>query len=816
MISRLGLVDRQLLRRLSTTKGRVGIRCCKRHASDVADSATQSEDVEKTTGVIETKTRQGLLYYDNVFPSFARFSVMEKVLELSPWFNKSQVIKRLQTVSFPSEVPVEIVQLIPRERDGGAFVTYQVNDNSTSLDDAEAIVEKKLTDAKYRPWFSPLRPMRVFKVKGTPWIEDLRRYTTNNIRVSFDGPDVSQETLYSLLRRYGPIIDIIPPAPGTKDLPRSALVVFIRFRDAATARNCITGLMVGTTKVHLSFEPFDHKNVIKDWVVNHPRLVIPIVFALLATLAVLIFEPIRVWSIQRKIHGSSSFENISVVKWVRKLSNTAWDSINHYMGSRRDNDVESDLLHLWEERVNSIDSLKQWIEEGAGTFIIVSGPRGGGKHDMVMNHVLKKRSDVVSVDCAKLVKSSRGDAAFVKAAAKELGYFPVFPWKNTIANFLDVIAQGLSGQKTGFAESAESQFKNMLVSASAAVHKTALEGRKSDEIDENNYLQLHPEKKPVIVIDHFMARTESNQFVYPQVADWAAGLIQANVAHVIFISSDVGYDKVLSQALPNSVFKDIVVGDATEASARHFVLRQLSDTDDGTDSDQEKTTTSKPTVDIQELNQCLAPLGGRMTDLQAFARRLKSGETPDESLGDMIDQSSVEIVQMFLMRQNPDWTREQAWVLVKKLAALAPLDELTFGEIVQDPHFKTRDQQKALVMLENNEMISTRTVGGRILSIRPGKPLYHAAFRHLVKDTTLNALMESQLIANAISKEEANISKIEEELATLSKLSNRWEIKPRSDYLSSKLYGSQQRIVELEKTNAVFQKILAGQPKPRR
>ena len=58
-------------------------------------------------------------------------------------------------------------------------------------------------------------------------------------------------------------------------------------------------------------------------------------------------------------------------------------------------------------------------------------------------------------------------------------------------------------------------------------------------VKEEDYLQQHPEAKPVIVIDRFEGKSEINGFVYKELSDWAAMLVQMNIAHVIFLTETV-------------------------------------------------------------------------------------------------------------------------------------------------------------------------------------------------------------------------------------------------------------------------------------
>lgn len=797
-------------------------------------------DVEKTTGVIrQTEANEFLLYFDRIYPTIGRLSGLGPILRRTGLFSFQRAEKIITQQAIPGDLPIEVKAVIPRSRDGGAFALVKVKDiDQCTIQTAETAIWKKLSSNAYRPWYSPFSPVRVFTVKGRPWIEDLRRTPSNRVKVTFDGPDVPQESLYALLRRYGPIADIVPPNPATKDVPRSSMVMFTRFSHAATARHCTTGLTVdrefflkmsgrtsfadgASTTIHLEYEPTQKHNVIKDWILGHPRLVIPFLVALLATFTVLVFEPIRVWCISRKIsHGLTedgewrSLERVArnhTSGWLLSILRKIKYVVPRGMLSRHD-ETDNDELRPWAERLDDIATLKQWVIEDLGTFIVVSGPRGGGKEEVVLKHVLRDRDDVLMLDCDALVRC-KSDLSFIKTAARCLGYFPVFAWKNSFAGFMDVAAQGLAGQKTGLAESTEAQFKSMLSTATVALQNRALSHKTDRNMSDDAYLQLHPEERPVVVIDNLMSRSEHFQFAHSALAEWAATLVESNVAHVIFITSDTGYDKVLSNALPNRVFKEKFLGDATADSARQFVLHHLRDKSELNSSNLEEKISNDDCshMSATELDKSLEPLGGRMTDLQSFTRRLKLGDTPEEALDDMVEQSAVEILQMFLMRESKEWTANQAWLLIKKLANLNPGEELKFGDLVATSEFKSREQQQVLFTLEQQQMVSVRTVGGLILGVRPGRPLYTSAFKSLVNNIALYAFMERNVLTEAIEKEQKNISSVEAELDVLSRISSiSSKTKSRISYLENNLQASQSKIEAAEKQIADYQKTLQG------
>lgn len=165
---------------------------------------------------------------------------------------------------------------------------------------------KSLNKKPVKPWFNPLRSIKTHLVLGRPWLEDLHRLPKSRLRIEFvpakdsEPPtELSQESLFSLFRRYGKISDITSQPPDSKVLPKFAYVDFMLVRDAILARNCVHGFVIqeegskNQTRLRLSYEQRVKPHHIWNWVTNHPRIVIPIVAALLAAFTVAVFDPIR-------------------------------------------------------------------------------------------------------------------------------------------------------------------------------------------------------------------------------------------------------------------------------------------------------------------------------------------------------------------------------------------------------------------------------------------------------------------------------------------------------------------------------------------
>jgi hypothetical protein len=177
---------------------------------------------------------------------------------------------------------------------------------------------------------------------------------------------------------------------------------------------------------------------------------------------------------------------------------------------------------IWNDRQPSINQIQGWLLESVDTFNIVQGPRGSGKKELV-EEALKRHRYKLVIDC-KSIQDARGDSATISAAAIEVGYRPVFSFMNSMSGWLDLAAQGATGVKTGFSETLETQLVKIWNNTATALRQIALEGRKKDDKDENlsddEYLEAHPERRPVVIIDNFLHRSQEKPIVYDKIAEW--------------------------------------------------------------------------------------------------------------------------------------------------------------------------------------------------------------------------------------------------------------------------------------------------------
>ena len=211
------------------------------------------------------------------------------------------IVKR----ALPTDLPIKVTGVLPRLKEGGAFVKFS-HEPQIQVAQIEGTVRDYLKEQPIKPWFNPWRRVRSFLVMGRPWIEDLQRIPSQKLKVEFlpttpggEAAELSQETLYSLFRKYGKIADIIAQPQDSKAVPRFAFVLFRNTRHSIMAKNCMHGFTVlesggggkSGTFLRLAYEQKSKSHWYRDWLFNHPRIVIPAIAALLATFTMAIFDP---------------------------------------------------------------------------------------------------------------------------------------------------------------------------------------------------------------------------------------------------------------------------------------------------------------------------------------------------------------------------------------------------------------------------------------------------------------------------------------------------------------------------------------------
>ncbi|KAK7526572.1 escape protein-like protein 2 [Phyllosticta citriasiana] len=807
-----------------------GTRCISSTTKKQIKSTVEAGD-DKSGHIRLQRSNQALLFFDHVFPlklqwlmrlplqSEKRFPSLMKYLK-GPYVAAADPVAVLKRCTALQKSQVQVEKVLPRLKEGGAFVKINY-DPSVNPEAIESEIIKHLKASPIKPWWNPFQRMRARLVRGQPWVEDLHRLPSSRLKVEYmpgepgtETSALSSEQLYSIFRPYGKLKDIIPQPPDSKVEPKYAHLDFALVQRAILAKNCLHGIKLSEaqgggksgTVIRLTYEPRRKSHWIRDWLLGHPRIVIPALIAIIGTITVSVFDPIRTFFVKAHVTKTFSLGDNRIYNWFKHRA-------TDLMSFRHNPEDDAGMDAIWDDRKENIDQIRSWLMEDADTFIIVQGPRGSGKKELI-DEALRHRRHKVTIDC-KPIQEARSESATISAAAGQVGYRPVFSWMNSFSGMVDLAAQGAAGVKTGFSETLDGQLDKIWNTTSYALRGIALEGRKKDDKDANlsddEWLEAHSERRPVVVIDNFLYKGQEDSLLFDKISEWAARITNANVAHVIFLTHDSSFSKSLSKALPNRVFRQISLSDCSPEVAKRFVIKHLDAADDDEvegAGEQEKLTPSQRRKDLSELDECISALGGRLTDLEFLARRIKGGETPKKAVSQIIEQSASEIIKLYITGLDGSsrrWTPEQAWLLIKQLAQQ---ETLKYNAVLLNDLYKSEGEQ-VLQALEQAELITISSASGRPTSIKPGKPVYQSAFKKLTDDRVLKARLDLATMNEQTKMENKNIDKYETELRLLGELPTQsYEISSRIKYLLGKIATSQGKIEVYDNEVGKLKKVL--------
>ncbi|KAF7727906.1 mitochondrial escape protein 2 [Apophysomyces ossiformis] len=763
----------------------------------------------------DVREQTAMLYLDNMFP------LRMNVFDIRQWiFRKTRhslegtAHKVLPSKEIPHEFAIREIE--ERTKDGGAIVKFSYKSTDEERKKiAKEIVAKVSESLQKHSRVAPfnLQPLRAFLVKGEPFLEDIvTRYPSTRLRIEFQGEPIGVEKLYKHLRQYGRLHDIaLYPTPlVAKDPPRYAIAQFTRIRSATSARNCLHGHVIHGSRLNLLYERQLRPNVVKEWLVSHPRITVPAVAALAAGATYAVFDPIRVFFVTSKITQRFNPEEYALYRWLRSET---WARLMPAEGPEH--------ISVWAKDTEHTEKLKSWMRENPETFILVTGPKGSGKSLMVKAAV-EDRKYKLFIDCEELA-NARNKADMAKLLAKEVGYFPIFTWMTSMSSVLETLVTATTGQKAGLSSSHDSQIKDILETLAIALRdigpKVELErGRQENLVDrmrkwiaglldDSHEEVLHEKKKghqeinhtnvPVVVIENFMYReTAKNASLWNELSEWAAILVENEIAHVVFVSVNPSAPKTLSKALPGKSFSSIMLTDAPVEVSMSFVTKQLH----------------LDTVD-ERLHDIVSALGGRLTELELLVSKMKMNMDAQVAFEDIIQRNLVEIRKygfgdaLDSEQGGMEWSPIQFWEIIKRLAVSKSIN---YDELRWTPLFNGDD--KPLRAMERAELITILLKDGRPHAIRPGKPVFYTVFNRLVSDTQFAASMEIETNTNLKKLAEQELAKYEEKILSLSQVYNGRpprEIDARIRQLLTKVAKCQKRLEQYE-ANIEYAKEVVG------
>ncbi|ORY96952.1 RNA12 protein-domain-containing protein [Syncephalastrum racemosum] len=773
-----------------------------RHVKDEVTSELGKEPVMSIITPFATQEQTAMLYLDNIFPlRMNTFDIRQLFFR-----NTRACLESRAHKAIPSQELAEgfhIKRMESRIKDGGAIIEFGFNSTAEQKSRiAKQIVQKierHLEDHKTVASFN-FQPVRAFLVKGEPFLEDIvSRFPTPKLRIEFiNGEPVSVEKLYKHLRPYGRIYDIaLYPNPHvSKDPARYAIVQFTRIRSATSARNCLHGHIIHGTRLNLLYERQLRSNVVREWLANHPKITVPVFAALVAGITYAVFDPIRVFCMTSKVTQRFNPEEYALYRWLRRETWARLMSTERSLASHQS---------IWEDDSEDIDKVNTWLRETPETFVIVTGPKGSGKSALVHEAVKDRRNKII-INCEELA-NSRSMTDVTTALAKQLGYFPVFTWVSSMSNLLETVVTATTGQKAGLSSSPDTQIKRILETAAVALRDVTPKERSKERHEDTSHLSIIETVKkwfvrddgeepspedvrgeiPIVVFDNFMYKeTAFNSQLWTEMAEFAALLVENEVAHVVFVSSNVSVNKVLSRALPGKSFETIALSDAPPEISLSFVARQL-----GEDA-----------VKSEGMHGIVSALGGRLTELELLVQKMKMGMDAETAFDDIVNRNVVEIRKYGFNEACEEddhslpWSPIQFWEIVK---GLAERKSMNYDDLRWNVFFNGDD--KPLRDMERAELITILHKEGRPNAIRPGKPVFYTVFDRLVTDDVFAASMEIESNTYLKKSAEQSIAKLEETILSLSHIYNGKpprEINTRITYLLGKVSSTQKLIESYE------------------
>ena len=186
------------------------------------------------------------------------------------------------------------------------------------------------------------------------------------------------------------------------------------------------------------------------------------------------------------------------------------------------------------------------LNEIPDSFIMISGAKGLGKMEMIKEATASKKYKLV-INADELVKA-RNFKEQLESLAKQVGYRPILSFISSLTNAMELMITATTGQKADITTTPRSQVEKILECTTVALknikekQQKALQDQKKKQhrttgsTEDQAVITIPPDNIPVIVLNRFMNRTTPFASV---IAEWAAGLVENGLAHVIISTRNV-------------------------------------------------------------------------------------------------------------------------------------------------------------------------------------------------------------------------------------------------------------------------------------
>lgn len=760
---------------------------------EAKDAREVDSDAKKAAG---SESQHGVIWFSNIYPT-----------KIAMWDIRQAFTHHNHETLIPKLLPegIEVTRMVPREREGGAFVWFQappaVCKKVQELDEGtqeQPFFEKELTwrerrerktrsqrkalasdpmpDALWkviagisqylkthpvRAFLSPF-PVRAHRVHGKPYLEDLSaRYPGPHLNIKILGASMQakEEYIFSRLRRYGELVDIrtLPDGQGFR-------ATFNFTAAAIAARNCLHRAPVDPAEIgseasayyHIEFEPMMQK-WLKDAVLNHPRYSIPVIVLALASTTYFIWDPLRTASVQFRIAGVVNEADADNMKftglWGQILTfwtqwrgfEARWSmNLGYRLRSALSGKASKGLLQdFWSDRDGEICVIRQLLKEPNDNVMLLTGPRGNGQ-GMLVYDLLECGRGAVYIDVGQMLDQSADEQVFLRRFCKAFGYAPAPLAEGYMGTFLDVISPG-----TG-------KFERGVEALSTAQRVLSCTTQALLDISQRSKAQSVP---PLFVIDGFTIENKGrHKGFFELLVTWAAYVTDARLARVLFVADSMFAEPTILAALKGRPEKLEVhqLPDADLASVRAFLERQLGveATDSLTDED-------------------LAIIGGRFRDVAALVAHAKEGATPQEAIRKLVEASAITVRTLLATaetQQDAQWTRQQLWRAVRLLATAESNGFVPFDAFLW---LVFRGNETALQSMLRSNLIRVAPLDNppegmlRRRAVYPGSPLYAEVYRRLIRHQNICAVLDLEVAKEDLDREQAKLDQYEAQLCRL-------------------------------------------------
>ncbi|KAJ7286029.1 RNA12 protein-domain-containing protein [Mycena rebaudengoi] len=719
-------------------------------------------------------------------------------------------------------------------KDGGVFVTFEFTASDRD-DGLNTILQELGQEAKKHgglPSWSGIGSRNVWSVKGKPWTEDMGRFASSFLSVAFDGPDIRDEQLYELLRPYGQIMSIIPPAPVPAGTLRSSTALFRHLTAATVARNTIHGMEISApgssspTKLHATYSSPLHAHAIRDWMSKHPKIVLPIIIFLLGSLTYTIFDPIRSLMVQAKMLDWFDIRKFRLYQWLRTKSM----ELRIFTPRPELSSGEE----VWKERKKAESNVRSYLTDWPTTIAFIHGPQGSGKTRMLEPILKDTERNVLTIDCRPL-QNANSDTQLISVLARQVGYWPVFSFLNSVNHLIDLASVGLIGQKANLSSTLPDQLREMLT-----VVRAALKG-----VNSSHQQHIQREIRRETLAEEKRAQTETTLQKIRR-GTWHDGRLDCVAGNGVMSELGVGDERmddddvVVSEddmgregrrrieqeaakkqkgkeeleavrSLPIVVIRNFAargsnreeIYDVLAEWAASLTENQLAHVIVVSDNRENakrltKALPSKPLhttalydadaasalefvkrklkdVDIildytSDQVTAVERLGGRASDLETLIHKVKSGQRVAEAVEDIITRGVSEL-RKNAFGDDADDAKSLPWGREQAwglLKLLSKQSEAPYHQVLLDFPFK--GDEAALRSMEHAELISIGTHHGRPSTIRPGKPVYKYVFERLANDPIFRATQDIAYNEKIIAGAEGTVKACEQELLSLKEI----------------------------------------------